>query len=30
MLVVDESHRVKRFRGGQWAPALIDLARYAR
>ena len=30
MLIVDESHRVKRFRGGQWAPALVDVARYAR
>lgn len=30
MLVVDESHRVKRFRGGQWAPALMEIARYAR
>lgn len=30
MLVVDESHRVKRFRGGLWAPALIDLAKYSR
>lgn len=30
MLIVDESHRVKRFRGGVWAPALIDLARRAR
>ena len=30
MLVVDESHRVKRFRGGQWAPALVEVARYAR
>lgn len=30
MLVVDESHRVKRFRGGQWAPALMEVARYAR
>src|SRR3954454_3393942 len=30
MLVVDESHRVKRFRGGQWAPALIEIARSAR
>src|SRR5687767_10725374 len=30
MLVVDESHRVKRFRGGLWAPALMELARYAR
>jgi len=30
MLVVDESHRVKRFRGGLWAPALVELSRYAR
>ena len=30
MLVVDESHRVKRFRGGLWAPALVEMARYAR
>ena len=30
MLIVDESHRVKRFRGGLWAPALIDLAKYTR
>lgn len=30
MLVVDESHRVKRFRGGVWAPALVEIARYAR
>ena len=30
MLVVDESHRVKRFRGGHWAPALMDIARHAR
>ncbi len=30
MLVVDESHRVKRFRGGVWAPALLELARHAR
>lgn len=30
MLVVDESHRIKRFRGGVWAPALVDLARGAR
>ena len=30
MLVVDESHRVKRFRGGLWAPALMDIARFAR
>ncbi|HEX9730756.1 MAG TPA: DEAD/DEAH box helicase [Thermoanaerobaculia bacterium] len=30
MLVVDESHRIKRFRGGVWAPALMELARQAR
>lgn len=30
MLVVDESHRVKKFRGGLWAPALMEIARYAR
>lgn len=30
MLIVDESHRVKRFIGGTWAPALIELARLAR
>lgn len=30
MLVVDESHRVKRFRGGLWAPALIEVARHTR
>jgi SNF2 family DNA or RNA helicase len=30
MLVVDESHRAKRFRGGQWAPALVQIARVAR
>ena len=30
MLVVDESHRIKRFRGGMWAPALVRIARYAR
>jgi SNF2 family DNA or RNA helicase len=30
MLVVDESHRVKRFRGGLWAPALKEIAGYAR
>jgi hypothetical protein len=30
MLVVDESHRVKRFRGGIWAPALMEIARFAR
>jgi SNF2 family DNA or RNA helicase len=30
MLVVDESHRVKRFRGGTWAPALMEIAKHAR
>lgn len=30
LLVVDESHRIKRFRGGVWAPALLELARRAR
>jgi len=30
MLIADESHRVKRFRGGQWAPALVAIARVAR
>jgi hypothetical protein len=30
MLVVDESHRVKRFIGGTWAPALIEVARLAK
>lgn len=30
MLIADESHRVKRFRGGQWAPALVAIARPAR
>lgn len=30
MLVVDESHRIKRFRGGFWAPALLEIARHAR
>lgn len=30
MLIVDESHRIKRFRGGLWAPALVDIAKYAR
>jgi SNF2 family DNA or RNA helicase len=30
MLVVDESHRIKRFRGGYWAPAIVELARKAR
>lgn len=27
MLIVDESHRIKRFRGGTWAPALVAIAR---
>ncbi|MEK7426959.1 MAG: DEAD/DEAH box helicase [Actinomycetota bacterium] len=30
MLIVDESHRIKRFRGGLWAPALIDIGEHAR
>lgn len=30
MLVVDESHRIKRFSGGTWAPRLIQLAPHAR
>ena len=30
MLVVDEAHRIKRFRGGVWAPALQDIAKHAR
>lgn len=30
MLVVDESHRIKRFRGGQWAPAMVRLAGAAK
>lgn len=30
MLIVDESHRIKRFKGGFWAPALVDVARHAR
>lgn len=29
MLVADESHRIKRFNGGQWAPAVIDIAALA-
>jgi SNF2 domain-containing protein len=29
MLVADESHRIKRFRGGQWAPAVVDIAKLA-
>ena len=30
MLVVDESHRIKRFKGGVWAPALQEIAKHAR
>ena len=30
MLIVDESHRIKRFKGGVWAPALQDIAKHAR
>jgi SNF2 family DNA or RNA helicase len=30
MLIVDESHRVKRFNGGLWATALMQIARVAR
>ena len=30
MLVVDESHRIKRFKGGVWAPALKEIAKHAR
>lgn len=30
MLVIDESHRIKRFKGGVWAPALTEIAEYAR
>ena len=30
MLIVDESHRIKRFRGGLWAPALTAIAEHAR
>lgn len=30
MLVVDESHRIKRFRGGLWATTVIELARASR
>ena len=30
VLVVDESHRVKKFQGGQWASAVMQVARYAR
>ena len=30
LLVLDESHHIKRFEGGTWAPALIDIGVYAR
>ena len=30
MLIIDESHRIKRFRGGVWAPALMEIAKHAR
>lgn len=30
MLIVDESHRMKRFQGGLWAPALVQIAGHAR
>ncbi len=30
MLVIDESHRVKKFHSGQWSDALIAVARRAR
>ena len=30
LLIVDESHRIKRFRGGVWAPALTEIAELAR
>lgn len=30
MLIVDESHRIKRFRGGLWATALVQVAAEAR
>jgi len=30
LLVLDESHNVKRFEGGTWAPALIDIGAYAQ
>ncbi len=29
MLVVDESHRIKRFRGGVWSRALVQIAPHA-
>lgn len=30
MLIVDESHRIKRFRGGLWSEALVRIAAAAR
>jgi SNF2 family DNA or RNA helicase len=30
LLVLDESHHIKRFEGGTWAPALIDIGVYAQ
>jgi SNF2-related domain/Helicase conserved C-terminal domain len=30
LLVADESHRIKRFSGGTWAPAIVEIASYAR
>ena len=30
ILIVDESHRIKRFQGGVWAPALTEIAELAR
>lgn len=29
MLIVDESHRIKRFEGGLWAPALMEISKHA-
>lgn len=30
MLIADEAHRIKRFRGGIWAPAMLEVARLAK
>jgi SNF2 family DNA or RNA helicase len=30
MLIADESHRIKRFNGGTWAPAVVDIAKHAK
>src|SRR6185369_10563769 len=30
MLVADESHRVKRFKGGIWSQAVVEIAKHAR